>query len=609
MKKNNKNKKKKASILSAFRYMGRGRLWLCLSFIALLTAIALSYLPMLISGYAVDSVIGNMESTLPSFLQKPAEAVGGREFFLKNFWVLPVLVAISALCYGVAVFARGKLMTSASEEFARYMRNALYHHLQLLPYDYHKHVSTGDIIQRCTSDIQTVKRFLSNQLIHIVRTFGMLFIAGYIMFSINVPLAIISLSLMPVLVIGGVIYFRFVHKVFTEVDEAEGALSAVLQENVTGVRVVRAFAQQKNEFDKFTAANDKLYHNFDRFYTMMGFYYGISDTLGYIQCLLTIAFGVIFCVNGTLSLGSFLVFSTYSGMLIWPVKQLGRVLADLGKATVSIGRISEIMAEEPEKEPGKAQTPDMRGDIVFSHVSFGYEGDGDVLTDISFTAKQGQTIAILGSTGSGKTSLVHLLQRLYTVTGGEITIGGTNINDIEMHHLRRNIGIVLQEPYLYSRTIMENIRITVPDASDEEVYTAAKAAAIHDSVMDFEKGYDTVVGERGVTLSGGQKQRVAIARMLMQNAPILIFDDSLSAVDTETDMAIRTALKKQRKTATTFIISHRITTLCEADMIIVLEGGRITASGTHNELIKRDGLYRRVAEIQDMAHPVGEVNE
>ena len=597
-------KKKKANIFYAFKVMGKGKIWLAVSVIALLCALIAAYIAPLITGYTIDCVIGNKESNLPNFLQSKVDELGGRDFFLKNFMLLPLLLILCSIVNGIFVFFRGKAMTAASEEFSRNMRNKMYHHLQEVPYDYYKRVSTGDIIQRCSSDIQTVKRFLSVQLIQIVRAAGMVAVASYIMFSINPALAIISECLLPVLCIGGMIYFKKVRKVFECADVAEGKLSSILQENVTGMRVVRAFAQQKSEADKFTEANKDLYNKFDKLYTMMGFYWGLSDMIGYIQTFLTIIFGVIFIVNGSLTLGNLIVFNTYSVMIIWPIKQLGRVLADMGKANVALERLYEVMSVDSEKEPGKALKPDMHGDIEFSHVSFGYDTKDDVLSDISFRVKQGQTVAILGSTGSGKSSLVQLLERFYTVTEGSITVNGVNINDIEMHHLRRNIGIVLQEPFLYSRTIMENIKITNPDACDEEVYRAADIASIHRGIEEFEKGYDTVVGERGVTLSGGQKQRVAIARMLMQKAPILIFDDSLSAVDTETDMAIRESLKKNKTDATTFIISHRITTLCDADIILVLDNGKLIQSGTHNELIMQDGMYKRIAVIQDMDRPI-----
>jgi ATP-binding cassette, subfamily B, bacterial len=286
-------------------------------------------------------------------------------------------------------------------------------------------------------------------------------------------------------------------------------------------------------------------------------------------------------------------------MLTWPVRQLGRILADMGKAAVSFGRLDDILSAPVESEPGKALKPDLSGNIVFDNVCFGYERYNDVLDGVSFTAKPGQTVAILGATGSGKTSLVQLLQRLYARTSGSITIGGADVNDIEHGHLRRNIGIVLQEPFLYSRTIMENIRICAPCAADEDVYCAARTASVHDVIESFEQGYETLVGERGVTLSGGQQQRVAIARTLMQNAPILIFDDSMSAVDSETDAAIRKSLFSLNRNGITFLISHRITTLREADNILVLEDGRITQQGTHRQLLRQQGLYRRIAEIQD----------
>ena len=598
--------KKKNSIFYAFKIMGKGKLWLIISIIALLCAMTAAYISPLITGYAIDYCIGGIEPNLPGFIESFVNKLGGRDFFMKHFWILPLAVVVVTLIQGLFVYVRGTSMTRSAEVFSKNMRDTLYHHLQEVPYDYHKHVSTGDIIQRCTSDIQTIKRFISNQLIHIIRTIGMVFIASYIMFNLNVKLSIISIVLLPVLCIGGMLYFKYVRKFFKKVDVAEGKLSSVLQENVTGVRVVRAFSQQKSEFEKFTNANNDLKSKFNKFYTLMGIFWGCSDFVSYSQTLLTLAFGAIFAVKGEITLGQFLVFNSYSVMLVHPVRQLGRVLADLGKASVSMGRLAEILDAEPEKEPGKALDVDVKGDIVFSHVSFGYDTKDDVLSDISFEAKQGETIAILGSTGSGKSSLVQLMQRLYTVTEGSITIGGININDIKVSNLRKNVGIVLQEPYLYSRTVMENIRITNPKASDEDVYSVAKIACIHEGICGFENGYNTVVGEKGVTLSGGQKQRVAIARTLMQKTPIIIFDDSLSAVDTETDMEIRKALKANKGDATTFIISHRITTLCEADKIIVLDKGKIVQEGKHDDLIQQEGIYRDIALIQDMARPLTE---
>ena len=365
------------------------------------------------------------------------------------------------------------------------------------------------------------------------------------------------------------------------------------------MRVVRAFGQQKSEIDKFTKLNTTYRTTTYKLIKLLGFYWGLSDSVGYFQIALSLCMGVVSVYQGTFTLGNVALFTTYVAMLTWPVRQLGRILADMGKAAVSLGRLDEILSAPVETEPGKALTPDLSGNIVFDNVCFGYERYNDVLDGVSFTAKPGQTIAILGATGSGKTSLVQLLQRLYPRTSGSITIAGTDVNDIEHGHLRRNIGIVLQEPFLYSRTIMENIRICAPCSTEEDVYHAARTASVHEVIESFELGYNTLVGERGVTLSGGQQQRVAIARTLMQNAPILIFDDSMSAVDSETDAAIRRSLFALNQSGITFLISHRITTLREADNILVLEDGRITQQGTHAQLLQQQGLYRRIAEIQD----------
>jgi len=579
--------------------MGYKRYLLLGALAVLLSAVASYLIPMVIS-FTVDYVIDGNPEGLPKFILPILDALGGRDYFLSHLFVCAItLVALTAL-NGLFTFLRGRSLAYASEGTAKYLRDRLYSHLQNVPYDYHKHTSTGDLVQRCTSDVDTVRRFISLQLLEIVRTVFMMAVAIVIMFSLHTKMALISMAVLPFLWVFSFVYFKYVRKHFTLSDEAEGKLSAVLQENLTGVRVVRAFGQQQSEMEKFTECNCHYKKVTYRMIKLLGCYWGFSDMLGYSQIAITLISGIYFAVTTDFTLGNILLFTTYTNMLTWPVRQLGRTLADLGKASVSLGRIDEILSSPAEQEPGAAMEHTIRGNVEFRNVCFGYDSPDEVLKGISFTAKPGETVAILGATGSGKSSLVHLLQRLYPCTGGEILIDGVNINDIHRHTLRKNIGIVLQEPFLYSRTIAENICIVRPDATEEEMHETARTAAVHDVIMEFENGYDTVVGERGVTLSGGQKQRVAIARTLMQHAPILIFDDSMSAVDTETDAAIRKALLARKEHSTTFIISHRITTLSGADKILVLEGGRLVQQGTHEELLCQEGLYARIAGIQTM---------
>ena len=597
---NEKRSKNKIKWPLVRRMMKGNAGYLALSAVWLIVAIIAAYCAPMVVSYTVDSVIGDAASNLPDFMNSFMEALGGRERLRENIYLCALALVGFSLINCVATLLRRRYIALSSEGVARTLRDGLYEHLQRVPYDYYKHVSTGDLVQRCTSDVDTIRRFISVQLLEIVRTVTMAVIACYIMFGLNSRMAWISVALMPVLCTASFIYFSRVKTQFELSDIAEGKLSATLQENLTGVRVVRAFGQENNEVEKFTECNRDFKNKTYRLIRMLGIYWGMSDCVGYIQIAISMFAGIIFCVRGELTLGNMLVFTTYTAMLTWPVRQLGRVLADLGKSAVSLNRLDDIFEHAQEREPGDAKAMPIKGYIEFKDVCFGYDAYDDVLKDISFTAKPGETVAILGSTGSGKTSLVQLLQRLYVCTAGRITVDGVDINDIDHEHLRRNIGIVLQEPFLYSRSIIENIRIVEPHSPDEAVHEAARVAAVHDVIMQFENGYDTVVGERGVTLSGGQKQRVAIARMLMQHAPILIFDDSLSAVDTETDAAIRAALRSMKDKATTFIISHRITTLCEADKILVLEHGKLVQQGTHAELLHQEGLYRRIAKIQDM---------
>ena len=383
-------------------------------------------------------------------------------------------------------------------------------------------------------------------------------------------------------------------------DIIQRCTSDTAQENLTGVRVVRAFGREQFEQERFDRQNRKYADCWVGLMRLMALFWGTGDLISGLQVLVILCLGSVACVRGTLTAGAFIAFLSYNAMLIWPVRQLGRVISEMSKAGVSLERIRYIMNTQPETDPPDAVTPPMDGDIVFSHVTFGYDPARPVLHDISFTVPGGSTVGILGATGSGKSTLMLLLTGLYPLSrdGGHITVGGTDIARIQKAWLRKNAAIVLQEPFLFSRTLRENIGITREHPEEEELRRAAAIACMDDTISDLTEGYDTMVGERGVTLSGGQKQRTAMARTLVREAPILIFDDSLSAVDAETDARIRKGLQSRIGDATVFLISHRISTLMEADMILVLEEGRLAEQGTHDELLKKNGIYRRIWEIQ-----------
>ena len=565
---------------------------------ATLLAALFAYLSPLIISFTVDSIVGGKEMDLPAWLQGWIDGIGGRDYLAANLWLPALGVLLVQGLNGVCAYCRGRWSALGGEGLSKSLRDALYKRLVRAPYAWHKASSTGDLVQRCTSDVETVRRFMQMQMMEVVRTVVMALVALSIMWPIHRPLTLVACSLLPLLLVFSFFYSRGVQKLFLTVDEAEGAMTTALQENLTGMRVVRTFARQSQELEKFTRLNKDYRAKVLRLNNLMGIYWGSSDIMGYLQIALVMLAGVVLAVRGDISLGTVMLFSTYSSMLTFPMRQLGRILADLVKADVSLKRLDEILTAPQEAEPGKALTPPIRGGVEFKDVSFAYPDGGEILHHVDFSVAPGQTIGILGNTGSGKSTLVHLLQRLYAPTGGQVCIDGMDVADIRGDYLRRHVGIVLQEPFLFSRTIGENIALGDLSATQEERFDAARTACVHDVIQSFAEGYDTMVGERGVTLSGGQKQRVAIARMLVQKTPICIFDDSLSAVDAETDAAIREALLK-RDTGTTILISHRISTLRGADTILVLENGSIVQRGSHRELAAQEGLYRRICTIQN----------
>jgi ATP-binding cassette subfamily B protein len=415
----------------------------------------------------------------------------------------------------------------------------------------------------------------------------------------DVRMTLISVIITPVIFTISLFYFINVKKIYKRVEEAEAKMTTTLQESVTGVRVVKAFAKEKVEIEKFDVHSKKYLKEDLKLLKLMAIFWGSTDFIIFGQYCLTVSMGIYFSVKGGLDPGQFVAYLYYIGMIVWPMRQLGRIVGDFGKTTVALDRLDEIMLKDSEHKDDSNNKPDITGIVEFDKVGFQFDDDEKpLLKNISFKVNKGESIAIVGKTGSGKSTLINLMIRLLDNQKGSIKFDGVDIKDINKKHLRKNVGIIMQEPFLYSRSLYENIRIMNKNAPKEKVFQAASVASLHDDIQGFEGGYGTMVGERGVTLSGGQKQRVAIARMLLDNKPVLVFDDSLSAVDTETDIQIRNALKTHWKNTTMFIITHRITTAMEADKIIVLDKGEIVEMGNHESLLKQDGIYAQLWDIQ-----------
>lgn len=573
---------------------------------AILSTVGLALTNMLtpqIVRVTVDSVLGSEPFDLPPFLADLLNRLGGAEVLREKLWMIGIVI-VGIAVFGFAFFYGSRVFnTKAAETLVKTMRDKVFRHLLALPDDWYGKNRTGDIIQRCTSDINMVKDFLSEQLVSVFRIVVMLALSLFFMFSLHVGLTLIALAGVPVLLTTSLIFHKKVSPEFEICDENEGKLSAIVQENLTGVRVVRAFGREVYEKEKFDNQNRYYMGLWDRVNKMFCRYWSVADLIANLQIMLLVVFGAVFAIRGELSAGAYIAFLSYNGYLTWPIRQLGRVISEMSKAGVSLRRIEGILNAAPERDEDGAErvTTDYRGDIAFDRVSFSFDGKTPVLEDVSFTVPAGSTVGILGGTGSGKSTLVRLLDRLYSLPegSGTISVGGIDIRRLRAAELRSNIGFVLQEPYLFSRTIGENLRLAKQTASDAELRAAAHIACLDSAVEGFPSGYDTFVGERGVTLSGGQKQRAAIARTLVQDTPILIFDDSLSAVDTETDATIRARLAGREGRATTLLISHRTATLMHTDRIVVLDRGRVAEIGTHEELLAKNGIYRRIYDIQN----------
>jgi ATP-binding cassette subfamily B protein len=508
-----------------------------------------------------------------------------------------------ALLEGTFSYLSGRLAAYTAEGITRRLRDFLFDHIQRLSFSYHATTPTGDLIERVTSDVDALRRFFSEQGIGMGRII-LLFVINFIaILNLNVRLGLVSVIVIPFMLLVSLWFFKKVTKRYEEYQAQEAILSTTLQENLTGVRVVKAFARQEYEKSKFEKDNWGKFLKGKLLLFMHSMFWPLSDIVLGLQMLFGFVYAATMAINGEISVGDYIAYVGLVVWLIWPIRNLGRIIVSASTGMVSYGRLMEVVRQA--REPlfdGKVQPEGpVRGEVVFADVSFMYsDGKEDVLKNVSFTVKPGQAIALLGSTGSGKSSLVNLLPRFHEYTSGRILLDGVELKDYSRSYLRKQIGIVEQEPFLFSRSIRENITYGVGrEVSQEEVERAAKAAAIHDVILTFPDGYNTLVGEKGVTLSGGQKQRVTIARTLLKNPRILILDDSTSSVDTETEAEIRDALNELMENRTTFIIAHRIQSVMIADLILVLDKGEVIQMGTHEELVSQmDGMYRRIYDIQ-----------
>jgi ATP-binding cassette subfamily B protein len=515
-------------------------------------------------------------------------------------WVALGFVLL-ALGQGLFTFLSGRWAAEAAEGATVRLRDYLYDHIQRLSFVYHDRTSTGELIQRATSDVDAMRRFYAEQAIGAGRII-MLFLVNFIaLYSLNAQLAFISVVVVPILMIVSIFFFREISKRYELFQEQEATLSTTLQENLTGIRVVRAFARQEYEENKFEADNRERYNRGIRLLLMHAVYWPSTDILVGAQLLIGIFVGAMMAINGTITLGTYLAYIGLLGWLLWPMRNLGRLIVQMSMGMVSFSRVRDIIKEDRELMYAGTYVPDghLRGEIRFDHVGFEYDSEATVLRDINFKCPAGQSVALIGGTGSGKTTLVNLLPRFYEYTDGQIMLDDVELRKYPRHYLRRHIGIVQQEPFLFSRSISENISYGVGrDVSEEEIEAAARAAAIHEVILTFPEGYDTVVGEKGVTLSGGQKQRITLARTLLKDPCILILDDATSSVDMETEAAIRDALLQLMPGRTTFIIAHRIQTVMDADLILVMDGGRVVQCGGHEDLLLEEGPYQQIFNLQ-----------
>ena len=552
----------------------------------------------LVGMYALDVVVYRDFSLGTNVLVSLTRELSGSDSFAWYLWLSAAAGVVLTLLAGGFSFLKSRWAAIASEALAQRLRDELFGHLHRLPAAFFDAADSGDLVQRCTSDVETIRVFLQAHVVEIGRAVLLLFAMLPILFWRDYRLAWLSICLMPLLGVGAFVFFRRIKTLFEITDASEGVLTAVLKENLTGIRVVRAFARHDFERDRFAERNRAFRDNYYRLNKVMAIYWCASDFIATCQIGIVLIAGGVFLVEGSLTVGELFVFISQVSMVIWPIRHLGRVLTDSGKAIVALGRVDHILKSPEESVEPTPATGRGRGAITVRNLDFSYPNGQGILRNMSLSVAPGETVALVGPPGCGKTTFIRVLLRFYPYQRGQIEIDDLEINETDREWIRAQIGVVLQDPFLYAQTIDSNLRVGRPAAPHEDLLQAAQDASLHESISKFANGYDTMVGERGVTLSGGQRQRVALARALLKDPPILVLDDSLSAVDTDTEHRILTALEQRRGRRTTLIVAHRLTTVRNADRILVMDDGCIVQQGSHQQLAEEQGPYRRLCEIQ-----------
>lgn len=511
------------------------------------------------------------------------------------------IIMVLALAIAGGRFIWRMFIIGSSRKIEYDLRNDLFKHLQSLSTNYFNNHKTGDLMAHATNDINAVRESIGFGVVMATDALVLTAISVFMLFTINVPLAIMSLMPLPFLALVSTKFGKVIHSRFVIVQDAFSKLSDMVQENFTGIRVIKSFVQEKNEIEKFTKRNVYNKNTNRDLVKVASLFFPLVQFISALSLIIVLGYGGTLTMYGDISLGDFVAFNIYLGNLTWPMLALGWVINVFQRGSASMGRISDILKEKPEifDMPDTIKVNRLKGDIEFRNLTFTYPGaNKPSLKNINLRLESGQTLGIVGRTGSGKTTLVNLLLKLFNAENGKIFIDGIDINKMSLSSLRENIGCVPQDSFLFSATVAQNIAFAKDAANMDDVLFSSKVSQVYDNIMEFPDKFDTVVGERGVTLSGGQKQRISIARAVIKDPPVLILDDSLSAVDTKTEENILKELKKITKTRTSIIISHRISSIKDADSIIVMDEGCIIEQGSHEELLSLGGMYSRIYEKQ-----------